>query len=91
MLLIYYLQFHCHYFLAFIWSTNIDNSRATASFVNGLGISQVHLLSYHRFGEGKYHKPHKTYDFKAYTPDDDRIEKLLGIFDKYGVNAQKSG
>ena len=68
-----------------------QNLRKTAELAQANGIKELHLLPYHRYGEGKYQKLYQPYAFSAYTPDDGQIEKIIEMMKEYGVRAKKSG
>lgn len=63
--------------IALIDGFNADeqNIHKTCELAKSLGISEIHLLPYHKFGEPKYLKLGRVYDFVGRTPTDETIEK----------------
>ena len=60
-----------------------ENIRATAIFMNGLGVKKIELLPYNRMAGGKYLMLGRKYetDFDGNIPPDPHIE----IFNEYGI------
>lgn len=77
----------------FIGSVNSDreNITAVARFASELGVKEVHLLPYHRYGEGKYKKLGLEYTFEAYTPDSPVIDEALNLLRSYEIDAKNGG
>ncbi|MEI6100500.1 MAG: glycyl-radical enzyme activating protein [Eubacteriales bacterium] len=77
----------------FIGSVNNDlkNIVEVAKFANEVGVNEVHLLPYHRYGEGKYKKLGLEYTFNAFTPGSTAIDEALSLLRSYGINAKNGG
>jgi pyruvate formate lyase activating enzyme len=67
---------------------NID---AVGELAKKLRIKQVHLLPYHEFGEPKYKKLGRVYDFKGKTPSEDEIEARSALLQAKGLIVQVGG
>lgn len=67
-----------------------DNLRAIARHVRSLdGVQEVHLLPYHRYGEGKYQSLDREYQLGSLIPPDDaRLEELANLFKDMNVSAR---
>jgi pyruvate formate lyase activating enzyme len=66
-----------------------ENMRAIAQFTKGLGLKEVNLLPYHRFGEGKYAALDRRYRLgKLRRPDNSALEKLADIFKYLDLNCK---
>ena len=76
-----------------IMGVNADrkNLKETSGFLAGLGIREVHLLPYHRYGEGKYKKLNRPYRFEGKTPPDEYVEECIELFSRDGIHAGKKG
>jgi pyruvate formate lyase activating enzyme len=68
-----------------------DNVRKTAAYAASLGIGQMDLLPYHRFGEAKYKKLNKQYECGATTPSEEEMQKLKAICESYGIKVTIGG
>jgi pyruvate formate lyase activating enzyme len=68
-----------------------ENIRDTANFANSIGVKELHLLPYHRFGETKYNKIGKKINTDFYKPEDKWINKLLDIIRSYGIITRSGG
>ncbi len=68
-----------------------ENLKRLAGFAGELGVREVHLLPYHKYGEGKYKKLGVEYTFEGYTPDDAEIEEDIRLLQSYGIQAKKGG
>jgi pyruvate formate lyase activating enzyme len=63
-----------------------ENMKAAARFCTGIGIHEVNLLPYHRFGESKYaglDRRYRLVDLRR--PEDPELQKLAGIFETAGL------
>ncbi len=59
-----------------------ENIRKTGLFVKEIGMKEIHLLPYHRFGEPKYKKIGQEYRGGAFTtPTDEQQEKLKKLLE----------
>jgi len=68
------------------------NMEKTADFLSNLGISNVHLLAYHKTGIGKYERLGRDYKLHHVKPlSSGKIEKLVTLLSSKGVNANCSG
>jgi pyruvate formate lyase activating enzyme len=68
-----------------------ENIAATAGFMRQNGMKELHFLPYHRYGEKKYEKLGVIYDFKAYTPTEEQIDRLKNIAEGYGLAVHVGG
>ncbi len=68
-----------------------DNIRKTAAYAAKLGIKQMDLLPYHRFGEAKYKKLNKQYECEATTPSEEEMQRLKAICESYGLTVTIGG
>jgi pyruvate formate lyase activating enzyme len=68
-----------------------ENLERLADFAEELGVLEVHLLPYHKYGEGKYKKLGVEYIFEGYTPDDAEIEEDIRLLEARGIRAKKGG
>lgn len=68
-----------------------ENIRQTALFALEIGVDEIHLLPYHRYGESKYHKLGLEYAFEAYTPSDEQMARLVDIVKAHGIHAKTGG
>ncbi|MEA4852684.1 MAG: glycyl-radical enzyme activating protein [Christensenella sp.] len=74
------------------YNADEENIEKTAQFSKKIGIKELHLLPYHRFGEAKYKKMHMVYECDdAYTPDDQTMEHLKNIVSSYGIITRIGG
>lgn len=55
------------------------------------GIREVHLLPYHKFGEPKYIKLGRVYEFDGRTPDEQTIERLGNYLNENGLTVAVGG
>ncbi len=64
-----------------------DQIRATAAFTTGLpSVTEVNLLPYHRFGEGKYEMLDRMHELrKLKSPPVQQLMKLKGIVESFGI------
>jgi pyruvate formate lyase activating enzyme len=66
-----------------------ENLTVIAQHLVTLGLKEVNLLPYHRFGAGKYSMLDKQYSLSELrTPDDDRLEKMVKIFESFNLNCE---
>mgnify|MGYP003624716120 CR=1 FL=1 len=70
------------------------NIKETAKFINSLegNRTQINLLPYHNIAENKHMKlgnPANFIDFE--TPSEDEIQKVISIFQNYGIKATIGG
>ena len=68
-----------------------QNMKRSAEFLQEAGVRKVHLLPYHKYGEGKYHKLYRDYELQAITPEDAQIDSIIELMREYGISAKKSG
>lgn len=68
-----------------------ENIKKTAAFARDIGVNEIHLLPYHRFGESKYEQLGFSYDFEGRTPDDEHMDRLLKLVGNAGLKAQIGG
>lgn len=68
-----------------------NNITKVAKFAQRIGVKEVHLLPYHRFGEGKYKKLNREYTCKATTPSQERIDHLKQILESSGITVKVGG
>lgn len=68
-----------------------ENIHEVTDLALELGIKEIHLLPYHRFGESKYDKLGKSYTFEAYTPDDNELSKLKRFIESKGISVYIGG
>jgi pyruvate formate lyase activating enzyme len=68
-----------------------DNIDKTAAFASEIGVQEIHLLPYHRYGESKYEKLGIDYTFKGYTPSEEHLDRLLEIIQARGIRAKTGG
>ena len=71
-----------------------ENIIATAEFMNSLQGDRnvINLLPYHKVAENKHKKlgaPENFIEFEA--PGENRIEEIIGVFDRYGIMASVGG
>lgn len=72
-------------------NTDEKNISEVARFAEKLGVKEIHILPYHRFGEGKYKKMKMEYTCEAYTPGDEEINRLKGILELSGLTVGIGG
>jgi pyruvate formate lyase activating enzyme len=66
-----------------------ENMEAIARFCTGIGIGEVNLLPYHRFGESKYAMLDRRYSLgKLRRPENHELEKLADIFESGGLDCK---
>lgn len=75
-------------------NTTISNMVEIAEFLKAekISIRQLHLLSYHNTGSGKYKRLNCEYmgeDYKTPTPDE--LDDYVAVFQQYGFNQTKIG
>lgn len=68
-----------------------ENIIKTAQMAQRLGITKLHLLPYHKYGEGKYNKLYKEYTFEGITPSDETLDRYVELLKNYGIEAKISG
>lgn len=68
-----------------------QNIYKTCELVKSLGIPEIHLLPYHKFGEPKYLKLGKTYDFEGQTPSDELVETYRKFITDNGIKVMIGG
>ena len=70
-----------------------DEIAAIARFAASLpGVKGLHLLPYHRLGEGKYEGLGRDYDLKGVLPlDNERMQVLLEAAEPFGIRCQIGG
>ncbi|GHU14451.1 glycyl-radical enzyme activating protein [Spirochaetia bacterium] len=68
-----------------------ENILATAGFMKKNGMKEMHFLPYHRYGEKKYEKLGVAYDFKAYTPSGEQMERLKEVVSGYDLSVHIGG
>lgn len=70
-----------------------SNIRATARFARELGgVKELHLLPYHRLGQGKYRKLDREYPLEGLEPQSrSKVEELAGIVESYGLKCSIGG
>lgn len=70
-----------------------DEIAAIARFAASLpGVKGLHLLPYHRLGEGKYEGLGRDYDLKGVLPlDNERMQVLLEAAEPFGIRCQVGG
>ena len=69
-----------------------ENIRRTGEFAKEIGLREIHLLPYHRFGEPKYRKIGKEYAGEAFrTPTDEQQEKLSKMLESMGITVVIGG
>ena len=62
------------------------------SHVDAAGEHTLHLLPYHRLGEGKYEGLGRNYDLKGILPlDNERMQVLLEAARPFGIRCQIGG
>lgn len=68
---------------------DVQNIKATADFLKGLGIaSRVELMPYHRLGKGKYESLDKKYPLPdILQPEPQHLESIVKAFESYGVES----
>lgn len=62
-----------------------------AQFAKNTGVREIHLLPYHRLGEGKYKKLGRTYDFEGSTPGEDAVAELKEMLEAEGFTVMVGG
>jgi pyruvate formate lyase activating enzyme len=68
------------------FNDTVDNLRATARFVAGLGLTEVNLLPFHRLGASKYEQLGLAYAFaEVAAPTTESIQAARGIFKAAGL------
>ena len=67
------------------------NIKSIAGFAAAIGINELHILPYHKLGETKYRKIGEKINTDFYIPEDDRVNKLLGIVRSFGITTRSGG
>jgi pyruvate formate lyase activating enzyme len=68
---------------------SVENMTAIARYVAGLGLKQVNLLPYHRFGESKYAMLDRQYRLGDLRPPaEGELEKLVDLFKSAGLDCE---
>lgn len=72
---------------------NIEEIRQIARFTRNLEtVREIHLLPYHRLGEGKYQKVGKEYEMRGILPpSQDQMKALLDVVLEEGLMGQIGG
>ena len=66
-----------------------ENITDTALYIKNLGLRQVNLLPYHKYGEGKYVMLDRQYSLSELKPpEDSELEKLANIFESFGLDCE---
>ncbi|WP_300458144.1 glycyl-radical enzyme activating protein [Desulfobacula sp.] len=76
------------------YNDSTENIEATAKFIAEQldKTITVHLVPYHRMGEGKYNNmEQKRPDFTSTPPDEHRMDELQQIFKKFGLTSVIGG
>jgi pyruvate formate lyase activating enzyme len=75
------------------YNDDVDNLRATAQFIQGLGaVSTVHLLPYHKFGEAKYERLEQSHDrLEIEPPTEEKMRQIKAVFESAGLTALIGG
>ena len=68
-----------------------ENIHAIAKFAADIGVNEINLLAFHRFGENKYEKSGMKYECKDHTPDDKEMQNFKEIIEKYGIETKIGG
>jgi pyruvate formate lyase activating enzyme len=74
------------------WNGTPESTHALARFVRPLGIDEINLLSYHRFGQGKYERLERDYSM-GLTPSlgEEQVVGLREILLSYGFRVKVGG
>ncbi len=67
-------------------NTDTGHIRSLARFVVKTGVTEVHLLPYHRFGESKYSKLGREYICTGFTPDVKTVEKIKNMLESFNLH-----
>ena len=71
---------------------NLDELETILRFVSDLGINEVHLLPFHRMGEGKYRQMQVEYQYKdCESMPKSILEEYIEIGRKYGLLVKIGG
>ncbi len=68
-----------------------ENIEKTCEMAKKLGIHEIHLLPYHKFGEPKYEKLGRIYDFDGKTPDEEMLEEYRSYLEQNGFRTMIGG
>lgn len=68
-----------------------ENLVNTVEFVKEIGVTEMHLLPYHRFGEQKYRQLGREYKLTIMPPEQERMESILKMLERRGVNVKVGG
>ncbi|BDF57830.1 glycyl-radical enzyme activating protein [Christensenellaceae bacterium] len=73
-------------------NADTENIRKTGEFAKEIGVREIHLLPYHRFGEPKYKKLGKQYGGdEFYTPTEEQQEALAAMLKDMGITVDIGG
>lgn len=72
-------------------NADVNNIRATADYVAGLGIPKLELLPYHNYGESKYRQIGREYQLKGIEPPKEKemaalVEEAKAIIGERGTS-----
>lgn len=68
------------------YNDTVENLRATAAFVAGLGLKEVNLLPFHRLGLSKYEQLGLSYEYaQVPTPSAEALRSCQRIFEDAGL------
>ena len=68
---------------------SVENMTAIAKFGSSIGIKEINLLPYHRFGLSKFKMLDRRYHlFRLKSPDHSNLEKLSTIFESAGLTCK---
>jgi pyruvate formate lyase activating enzyme len=74
------------------FNDTVDEIRTIAQYAKNLGVTQLHLLPYHRFGLGKYKLMGRTYAFKCSEKlPDECVQELKETASRQGLSVQVGG
>lgn len=73
------------------YNTEDENIGALAAIGKKIGLQEIHLLPYHRFGEPKYAKLGMVYDFDGQTPDDQTVDRIQQYLESEGYKVVVGG
>ena len=70
------------------FNDTLDDAEGLSARLNEIGAKRAQLLPFHQFGENKYHRLGKTYEYTdvpAYHPED--LAEYRDVFVKNGIEA----
>ena len=74
------------------FNATVEEIRAISTFASSIGVKQIHLLPYHRFGIDKYTGLNREYSMNHITtPTDAQMHELLEAASSTGLQAQIGG